>query len=152
MRKGIFIFIALILFTTLLSGTYRYQRDFLATADAEVTTGDTEVNVTDFTSREIKISRVSDPETVAITVTFARATGSAATVDFAFEASFDGGRTWATFEGVTIKVASNHSVISGTTVRVITLVNTPGVSHLRLKSIKNNDSGSVTACNATLSM
>jgi len=157
MKKKTLILLALIIFVAFSFGDYSYNEDFIDTAIATITTGVTKVNVTDFTSNEIRVSRSPVPsesaDACAITITFTRATGSASTVDFAFEASYDGGVTWATFEGVEIKIASNYSVVSGTTVRVLkTFINIPGVSHIRLKSVKNNDAASITAVNATLSL
>jgi len=108
-----------------------------------------------FTSNVLDVMwRTTDGRQVGgITVTFTRAAGAADTVDFTFDISYDGGTTWASFEGVTIQIATNHAVISGTTVRAYIEVNLYGISHIKLHSIKNNDGvNNITACNATLSI
>ena len=110
MKKRILILLALFIFVSTLSGTYRWKGNFLATAE-DVGLGATATDGTEFNSSEIWVAKQGWPDICSITVTFTRAAGSASTVDFAFEASFDGGFTWATFEGVTISVAiSSHSL------------------------------------------
>lgn len=132
-----------------LLGSYNYSYRFLSGDGISVDAGVTKINVTDFDSKEVSI-RVATQ--VALTIVFDRAAGSSSTVEFAFEGSYDGGTTWATFEDVTILVATDHPVISGTTVRVLKLVNTPGVSHIRWESVTNNDGANdITNCNVVLS-
>ena len=110
----------------------------------------TKANGTDFTSVEVNV--VNLPSQGALTVTFARAAGSASTVDFYFEISTDGGSTWATFEGAQISIATNHAVISATTVRSALLVDLGGVSNIRLSKIVNGDgSNNITAANVSIS-
>lgn len=147
MRKKYLVILTLLLFIPLF-GSHSFNEAFLATA-IDVNAGNTATNGSEFTSLEISIGQSSR---VALTCMFTRAAGSASTVDFAFEASYDGGNNWATFEGTTIRIATNHSIISGTTVAVLKLANTPGISTLRLKSIKNNDGvNNLTNCNVILS-
>jgi hypothetical protein len=132
-----------------LGADYRYSKAFLAAAIG-VNAGVTKTNGSDFTSVEINV--VSLPSQGALTVTFARAAGTASTVDVYFEVSTDGGSTWATFEGTTISVATNHAVISGTTVRSALLIDLGGISNIRLSKIVNNDgSNNVTAVNVSIS-
>uniref|UniRef100_A0A6M3J1M4 Uncharacterized protein n=1 Tax=viral metagenome TaxID=1070528 RepID=A0A6M3J1M4_9ZZZZ len=122
---------------------------FLATAISTITTGATATNGSEFTSREISLGERAHP-VVAIIVTFARATGSSSTVDFNFQVSYDMGTTWADYDDGEIQVASNHAAITGTTVRYYTLVSLYGVDFIRLYTVKNNDSASITAVNVTL--
>jgi hypothetical protein len=121
----------------------------LLTTAVDVGAGVTKYNMTDFNSPG------QSPEhalTAGITVEYTRAAGSASTLDVDFEISFDGGTTWATFEGASFQVATNHSVISGNTVRVFKEYNLFGAFYLRVKSIKNNDaSNGVTAVQVYLS-
>ena len=147
MRKIKYLFLVSLLLTLSLSGSWRYKADFISTA-INLNAGLTATNGAEFTSNELKVSS----ELVGITIQFTRAAGAADTVDIAFEASYDNGTNWATFEGVVLSVATNHSVISGTSVAVFLLVTTNGVSHLRLKTIVNGDGvNNLTAINATLS-
>lgn len=149
MRRIKYLISIILLIMLPLSGVWSRSRGFLPSA-VNVDASATATNGVEFTSRELN---VKNAQIVAFTVNFTRAAGSSSTVDFAFEASFDNGTTWATFEGVTISIQTDHSVVSGTTVRVLKLVNIPGVSHIRAKSITNNDSGNnLTACNVTLSI
>lgn len=149
------IIIALAVIAALLSAAvpggadYRYSKSFLAAA-ASVNAGVTKTNVADFTSVEINV--VSLPSQGALTVTFARAAGTTSTVDVYFEVSTDGGTTWATFEGTTLSIATNHAVISGTTVRSALLLDLGGISNIRLAKIVNNDSSNnITAVNVSIS-
>ncbi len=147
MKKIKGLFLISLLLAIPLSGSWRYSANFLSAA-INLNAGLTATNGSEFTSNELKDSA----EIVACTVQFTRAAGAADTVDFAFEASYDNGTSWATFEGVTISIASNHSVISGTSVSVLILVYVPGVSHLRLKSIVNGDGvNNLTAINVSVS-
>lgn len=149
--KLIFLSILLLCFLPLFA---LYTANFLDTA-VDVGAGATATNGTEFTSNELEIGRwlAEKQQPGAIIVTFTRAAGTADTVDFELEVSYNGGTTWASFEGVGIKVATNHAVISGTTVRVHIEVNFYGISTIRVHSIKNNDStNGITACNVTLSL
>ena len=140
--------ILLFLLTIGLLGSYNTNYVFV-TGDVDVAAGVTKTNGVDFTSKEVPV-RVAP--LIALTVIFERAAGSSSTVDFAFEVSYDGGTTWATFKGVAISVRTDHSVVSGNVVRVFQLVNVPGASHIRWKSVLNNDSGNnITKCNVVLS-
>ena len=142
--------VAALILTAIPGGAdYRYSKAFLATA-VGVNAGVTKANGTDFTSVEVNV--VNLPSQGALTVTFARAAGSASTVDFYFEISTDGGSTWATFEGAQISIATNHAVISATTVRSALLVDLGGVSNIRLSKIVNGDgSNNITAVNVSIS-
>jgi len=127
-----------------------YTQPFLS-ADIAVNAGVLKVNGTDFTSAEIDVDRFSGNGTASLYMQFTRAAGSASTIDANFEVSSNGGATWATLEGGTLSVATNHSVISGTTVRVYKQYNLNGVGKIRLQSVKNNDaSNNITAFNITL--
>ena len=114
---------------------------------------------TDFTSRPIPIGKESYPRDCSVTITFTRAAGSASTVDFEFEVSTDNGATWSllreadTLDTPLIQIPTNTPVITGTTVRVTFYMNIPAVSHIRLRSIDNNDvANALTAINVTLSL
>jgi len=149
MKKIIIAALCLVFLAWPAAADYRWSQDFLAVA-VNVAANTAATNGAEFTSVNINIANQAG--TGAITVTFARAAGTAATVDFAFEISTDGGATYATFEGGTISVATQHAVISGTTVRVAYLVDLGGVSHIRLKSITNNDlANNITAANVKIS-
>jgi hypothetical protein len=138
--------ICLLVLTVSAFSSQSYYAAFLDTA-VDVGAGMTKVNVTDFTSK----SHFTPVNTASITITFTRAAGSASTVDFYFQVSFDGGTTWANYRS-TISVPTNEPVISGTTCRVLTPVNLYGVSHIRLWKIVNGDVGNaLTAVNATIS-
>jgi hypothetical protein len=119
--------------------------------------GATKVNVTDFTSASVKVSEEKGARMALLTMTFTRAAGSASTVDFYFQVSYDGGTTWADFNDPIAdaeyhSLATNHAVLSGTTVRVSRIIHLAGVSHIRLAKVVNGDGGNnLTAVNATLS-
>ena len=140
--------LAVLLLMLPLSGSWSRSYNFVETA-FNLNAGLTATNGVEFDSEELSVKRRSP---VAFTVTFTRAAGAADTVDFAFEASYDNGNTWATFDGVTISIPTNHSVVSGTTVAVLKIIRVRGVSHVRLKSVKNNDGvNNLTAINVVLS-
>ncbi|MCK4385375.1 MAG: hypothetical protein KAW52_03840 [candidate division Zixibacteria bacterium] len=153
MRIKLLILVVLLLMLPL-SGSWSRSYTFLVDADGDpapinLNAGLTATNGVEFDSEELNVKRRSP---VAFTVTFTRAAGAADTVDFAFEASYDNGNSWATFDGVTISIATNHSVVSGTTVSVLKIIRVRGVSHVRLKSVKNNDGvNNLTAINVVLS-
>jgi len=131
--------------------SYQGNYPFL-TAGVNVNLSTAAVNGTDFTSEPVWISRPGCGDKVAITVTFTRAAGTASTVDFEFQASYDGGTTWTTAYFVNLQTATNETAVSNV-VRKITLVNVPGVSHLRLYRINNTDAANnLTACNASVSL
>ena len=147
MRK--ILFLSILILAVSLFGWYTQDWDFLDTA-VDVNASATKVNGTDFTSNEIKI--MSRKDGGAITVTFTRATGSASTLDFEFQASCDGGTPWSTAYYVKIEVATNETAVSNV-VRKTIQVNLWGISHIRLYRIVNNDgANNVTACNAILSL
>ena len=101
--------------------------------------------------------QVSTVLLTVITVTFARAAGSASKVSFYFQVTYDAGITWTDFvEPISglecIEVATNHGIINGTTVRVTQAFFVPMVNRIRLAKIVNGDgSNALTAINATLS-
>jgi hypothetical protein len=116
----------------------------------------TKVNGTDFTSVQLPVQ--IEPASL-LTVTFTRAAGSASLVTFVFQVSYDGGTTWSNFiDPLTgleayFSLATNHAVISGTTVRVSKPIGLYGVTHIRLASVANADaSNDLTAVNASLSI
>ena len=131
-----------------LSGSWTKSTDFLGTA-IDLNAGLTATNGAEFNSRALS---VKERETVAVTVTFTRAAGAADTVDFSFEASYDDGISWTTYRGVKIDIPTNQVAVKGTIVRVMVLVSTPGCSHLRLKTVVNNDGvNNLTDVNVTMS-
>ncbi len=149
MRKIIFAVLCLALLAWPVMADYSYSLNLIATAIA-VGAGATKIEVTDFTAVEANISHQGSFG--ALTVTFTRAAGAADTVDFYFEVSADGGTTWSTFEGTTISVATNHAVISGTTVRATWVIDFGGISHIRLAKVVNNDAvHALTAVNVKVS-
>jgi hypothetical protein len=155
--KKVLIFgLVLIFLSTVLLADKKYgHKAFLASA-ISVNATVTKVNVTDFTSLELTTMNPQVRDIAAIIVTFTRAAGTSSTVDFKFEASYDGGTTWALlFDATgekTFSVATNTVVISGTTVAVLFQINTGGVTNLRLRSVYNSDAtNNITAVNATLS-
>jgi len=143
-----YVILVILLLTMAVYGSWRRRALFIETA-FNLNAGLTATNGVEFTSKELEIKHQSP---VGITVKFTRVAGAVDKVDFAFEASYDSGHNWATFEGVTISVATNHSVVEGTTVAVFKMVVTRGVSHLRLKTVINNDGiNNITGVNAILS-
>jgi len=110
---------------------------FLGTA-VDVNATVTKTNGVGFTSNEIIL--IGKPAAVVgMAFVFSRAAGSASTVDFAFEVSWDGAKTWGTLDGGTVQIATNTAAVTGTTVRVFKEINLYGVSNIRLKSIYNSD-------------
>lgn len=138
-------FIALILILALpLLGSWSENETFLATA-VDVDASDTVV-ITE--AHKVNIGNASP---VGITVIFKRAAGSASTVDFTFQVSYDAGNTWAWYDN-TLQVATNTTAITGTTVRKTFQANAFGISHFKLYSIYNSDgANNVTDCNVVLS-
>ena len=152
MLKRIFYCLLVILVAIPLWGTFNKSWDFLATAvDCGAST--TLVNGVGFTSTQIEISRPQGmKDTGSLSVTFTRAAGSASTLDFEFQVSFDGGSSWSTAYYVRIRVATNETALTNV-VKVTKELNLHGISHIRLYRIVNNDgANAVTACNATLSL
>lgn len=153
MRKAISVIALAMLFLSMIPGVtwsgYRFSQNLLATATT-LGAGASKVNGVGFTSTEINL--IQQPSLGALTVTFARAAGAADVVTFYFEVSADGGTTWSTFEGTNIAVATNHDVISGTTVRSTWIVELGGISHIRLAKIVNGDAANaLTAVNVKVS-
>jgi len=116
-------------------------------------------NGTAFVSAHVPIGKESYPRDCSVTITFTRAAGSASTVDFEFEVSTDKGATWSllreadSLDTPLVQIPTNTPVITGTTVRVTFYFNVPAVSHIRLRSIDNNDvANALTAINVTLSI
>lgn len=108
----------------------------------DVNAGVTKTDGTEFTSNKIILIGKSAAK-AGITFTFDRAAGSASTVDVIFEASFDGGTTWATIwdtsDVMKIQVPTNTAAVTGTTVRAFFQLNLNGASHIKVKSIYNSD-------------
>src|SRR4030042_890294 len=116
-------------------------------------------NGTDFASANVPIGKESYPRDCSVTITFTRAAGSASTVDFEFEVSTDQKATWSllreadSLDTPLIQIPTNTPIMTGTTVRVTFYMNAPAVSHIRLRSIDNNDvANALTAINVTLSI
>lgn len=133
--------------------SWAFQQDFLDTAeDVGTNTAATNGVGNDFLSNEVWVSRRGYASVVLIVCEFTRAAGSASTVDFYFQVSYDDGTTWADYD-VTREIATNTTVISGTTVRQAYRMGSEGISHWRLSQIDNNDaSNALTACNASISL
>ena len=138
-----------------LHGSWIVTKTFLATAE-NVDASATATNGTHFTSTNVDITFPTQPPratptTVAVTVTFTRAAGSASLVYFEFQGSYDNGTSYSTVYLFRIEVATNSTAVSNV-VRYTTLVNVYGISHLRLYQIVNNDSSNnITSCNAYVS-
>jgi len=111
------------------------------------------VNGTDFASEPVWISRPGCGNEVAITVTFTTdGSGTSSTVDFEFQASYDGGSSWTTAYHTILQVPTNETAVSNV-VRKVFLVNVHGLWGLRLYRINNTDAANnLTACNATVSL
>lgn len=156
MKKYLKPLLALLLFVALSvipinPQSWAYQEDFLDTAE-DVGTNTVAVNGTDFDSNEVWVSRRGYSSIVLIVCEFTRASGSTSTVDFYFQVSYDDGTTWSNY-GVTVEIATNTTVVSGTTVREAYRMGSEGISHWRLSSIDNNDaSNALTDCNASISV
>lgn len=154
MKKIALILMVLILVIGSAAGSYFTKQDFLASAVA-LNASATKVNVSDFTSVDINCANY--PANALLTLTFTRAAGSSSTVDFYLQVSFDNGTTYSDYrdpiaDAEYFSLATNHAVLSGTTVRVSRIINLAGVSHVRLAKLINNDgSNNLTAVNATLS-
>ena len=151
-KIGLFFISFLFIVALPLNGDYYKHKDFLSDA-IDVGANVVKEAGTDFITWEPDFDPLN---TVALTVEFTRAAGTSSTVDFEFEVSFDGGDTWALFRdslsNPLIRIPTNTTVISGTTVRVTFQVNVYGYSDIRLKSIDNNDTlNGITAVMVTLS-
>jgi len=88
-----------------------------------------------------------------ITCIFTPAGGSASTVDFYFEVSYDGGTSWASLsDSALFEIATNTPAITGSIVRVYGPVNVQGASHIRWSKVDNNDAvNALTLVNVILS-
>lgn len=149
-RWGILI-AALLAIALVTTADVQTQENFLATAVASIGASTTVTNGTDFTSKSLTVGPASHP-VAGVVVVFTRAVGAASTLDVNFEVSYDNGTTWASYDDGQVQVATNHAVISGTTVRYYTLLALYGASHVRLKSMVNNWSGgALTSVNVSLS-
>lgn len=131
--------------------SYHTSEAFLDAAE-NVNATITATNVTDFDSNEIEVSLLGYPSQATITITFTGdGTMDGEDVDFLFQVSYDGGTTWTTTAFLEIDVASNTDHVTNV-VRHAELVQFPGISHIRLWKIVNNDATSnITAANATIS-
>lgn len=128
------------------------RSDYFMASGVSCGAGATLVNQTGFASLIIRASYPGMPSTGALTITFTRTTGTSATVDFEFQASYDNGVTWTTSAYVTVSIPTN-SLAASDVVRYTAPINVYGVSHLRLSRIVNNDGATaLTACNATFSL
>lgn len=142
------IVILMLMLVVPLMATYRRHTAFLD-GTLGVGTSSTATNGSEFESANIKIH---DVPFIGVTAIFTRAAGSTSTVEFIFDVSFDGGATWATFIGTDVEIATNTAVISGTTVRCFYEISVYGLSNIRLRSVKNNDSSNaISAVNVVLS-
>ena len=117
------------------------------------------INRVNFWAGHIPIGSERQARECSATITFTRAAGSASTVDFEFEVSTDNRVTWSllrepdALDTPLVQIPTNTPVVSGTTVQATFYFNLPGVSHIRLRSINNNDTvNNLTAINVTLSL
>jgi len=146
MKKHIMIFL-LILMVPLLAADKRH--DALLDGTLGILASATATNGTDFDSVELPVNGFT---VIGVTVMFARAAGSALTVDFIFDISYDGGTTWATFIGADVKIPTQTTPIAGTTVRAFYEIVVHGVTDFRVKSITNNDDvNNITEVNVVVS-
>jgi len=128
-----------------------------ATAAFNVGAGATALRATAFTSAGIKVTEEFGAHSALLILEFTRAAGSSSTVDYYFQVSWDGGTTWADFkepvaDAEYFSIATNHAVISGTTVRISFVIRLDGVSTIRMSKVVNGDSSNaLTAVNAYLS-
>jgi len=128
--------------------SYITKFDFIATAIAEITTGDNANMTDDFTAIEVPVD--SDMATLAFTFTHAGA-GDGANVDFYFQASYDGGTTFTTKEFILVQIPSDIDYDASGIRRYAQVDWYQGISHLRLWKVVNNDAASITDVNASLS-
>ena len=146
MKKNIFFIIALCLLLLPLFGLDRTT--FLSTG---VDVDASSEQVTTSTSAKVNIAKANRDNGASIQVTFTRTAGTTATLDFEFQYSIDGGATWDTAYSFVIEVPTNTAADTNV-VRKTFVINTYGVTDVRLSSVKNNDSANnVTNCNATIS-
>jgi len=133
-----------------------YSEDCIATAVAEITTGDNANMTDDFTTIPIKVSRRTGGNhigIVSITVTF---TGDGSMdgndVDFYFQASYDNGTTYTTTAFWVVSIESDTDHVANVVRYTDFIVPVWGISHLRLWKVVNNDAtSSITDVNATIS-
>ena len=152
MRKLFILLIIAALAIPLAADQEKPATAFLGTAE-NIAAGATATNGSEFTSVEIQVSEYPSYAAFgAIEVTFTRAAGAADTVDFYFQASMDQGTSWATYD-LLFKLATNTTVVSGTTVRYIFQCQWNGITHIRLwKIVKNDGANALTACNARIAI
>ncbi len=149
MKKIIAVLTLILLSGFLGAQNYHYKADFLSTP-VSCALSTTLVNGVGFNSVEIRVSGTATPGIGTVTVTFSRAAGSASTVDFEFQVSYDGGTTWTTKPYVTIMPETQYDAVSNV-VRYTRPVYLYGTSHWRLYRIVNNDgANNLTLCNASL--
>ena len=152
--------LALVLFLFLVATvspqSWVYSEDCIATAVAEITTGDNANMTDDFTTIPIKVSRRTGGNhigIVSITVTF---TGDGSMdgndIDFYFQASSDNGTTYDTTAFWVVSIESDTDHVDNVVRYTDFIVPVWGISHLRLWKIVNNDAtSSITDVNATIS-
>jgi hypothetical protein len=147
--KKLFVLIGILLLILPLTGSWKRSTNFVTTGFALAAGATKVIGDTGFTDNKLG---TTDASIGLLTVTFTRAAGSTSTVDYYFQVSYDGGTTWSDYIE-SIGIATNHSVMSGTTVIVSKPVNLFGVSHIRWSKVVNGDVvNAVTAVNAVLSI
>jgi len=158
MKKKILLtlFLCLFIVSTVSPQSWVYSEDCIATAIAEITTGDEAVMVTDFVTIPIKVSRRGGGDLigiVSITVTFTGdGTMDGNDVDFYFQASYDNGTTYTTTAFWVVGIESDTDHVANVVRYTDFIVPVWGISHLRLWKIVNNDAtSSITDVNATIS-
>jgi len=157
MRKNLFRFLAALFLIAILflplSSSWQNNRPFLA-AGVSCGVSTTLVNGTGFTSNELAITLAGYDviNNGLLNITFTAAAGSALTVDFEFQVSYDGGTTWTTAYYVRIQTPTNETAVTNV-VRVSKPIYLYGISHIRLYRIVNNDdANNLTVCNASMSL
>jgi len=146
--KKLLVLIWILLLILPLAASHKKNVDFVTTGFDLAISGTKVIGDTGFTDNKVG---VTDAPGGLITATFTRAAGSASTVVFYFQVSYDRGTTWADFIQ-TVEVATNHSIISGTTVRVSEPVDLRGISHIRWSKAVNGDAANaLTAVNVAIS-
>lgn len=152
MKKLGILLLALLFITTFGFSPTKYLGTFLDSA--QDVNADTVYAKSSWSSTEvIRVNELGSQPYALVVVTFTRSAGSdTLTVDFDFQASYDGGTTWTTAYFVRIDPKTNETADSNV-VRYPELINPHGVTHLRLHRIDNNDdSNNLTACNAMISI
>ena len=133
-----------------------YNEDCIATAVAEITTGDNANMTDDFTAVPIKVSRRTGGNhigIVAVTLTFTGdGTMDGADIEAHLLASFDNGNTYTTGAYWVVECDSDTNPDADEVVYYTEVIPVWGVSHLKLWKVENKDAAnSITDVNVTIS-